>query len=264
MSQMYVTLVAIILFVITPIFFLFLNILDFWKNKKQGKEYDRIYYGMQEYLQLLKTADLGKFDGEFSNWLAKTINSINALKIKTSLRLLIQTKYIGLGEGHRERIYSEIKYKNQLLKKTHDLSNSYRNGNDIEIFQKTAELLNFFILKTTPKIEVTLEDKEELRNVTSTALENAAIKIEEGDIFSYLEISKAMKEVSNSQKVQSNSLDLLILQWALIKIKEKRNPYTDRFVFSKRNRLTKKLRRIAKMNRQEKIGGIVNVLCSKE
>lgn len=176
--------------------------------------------GLKNRLEILKHGDDATFDAWSSYWLEDIISCVQSTFSKGILRLIIQAKYIGFGEGHREKLHKDPKYRDQTLKCISELADIIEKGNNTEIFLKLGDLYALFF----DKDQKTISSSQGLNSVqiTSHALIRSAEFIEQGEFGAEDELSKALKIVAGMSESDSNrGISLLTLQWAIIRIKTK-------------------------------------------
>ncbi len=220
MNQFIFLIVASVLFCFLPLWFLFSTIREFKTSREIGRELDLISSKISDFLLDLHVIDIASFDAEFSNWLEATIPNLQSKIGKSTLRLLIQAKYMGLGEGHREKLSKDDNYRKRTLEYTSRLAESYKIGEAKAIYKNIGALFEQFMCMDIDHTKPRRNTRQHV-SITTKALEDAAENIGKDFVLAKNGLSDALREVVALESKETNiGMSLLLLQWALIKISQ--------------------------------------------
>lgn len=263
MSTIFFIIISIFFFFILPLVFLFLTVKDFSLSSKTGKEMHLMFSGISKLLNDLHVVDIAKFDSEFSNWLEATMPTLRTSTAKSSVRLLIQSKYVGFGEGHREKLIRNEKYRHEALKFTRSLAAAYNYGSVTEIYSCLGRLYELFMCDAE-RVSAQKTSSQKHISTTSNSLEKAAALIENDFLFGYLSASEELKKglhsiVANSFNEKNIGFSILLFQWAIIKVSKKQNA-TKSFLFPQSDPAAIMLQKVSKHYRKQDLEGTVHVI----
>jgi hypothetical protein len=213
-AVLYILIFAV--FLVVPITGLFLVILDVLHSRIRGHELDNLSLGIKHHLQFLKRGDIPEFDGLLSNWLEQTIKEINTKWIRASTRLIIQAKFVGLGEPHRDRLINDESYRRDALFHSRRLAEYLEHGDMMQVMNEIGHIFALFTCDYYEESDSGIDPKL----ITIEAIKNSSIKLDIGVFEAESAITNALRTISKYCQTSESGLSILILQWAKLKLLE--------------------------------------------
>lgn len=260
MNNAFLTTSIFIVFVFSPILGLYFVISDIIKSRKYGRELHSVADGLRANLDLLRKGDMPEFEGLFSGWLESKIRLVKSDWVRVSIRLTIATKAIGLGENHREALLLDGGYRKKTLEYCYGISNSYDRGDTIQVYSYLAKLLGLFYCGQNLSINVL--DQRDPNDIVIEALQKSSVSIQTSIFDAENDLSFALEEISDTCKTEDAGFPLLVIQWALIKLKEKKQVEKS-FLFrskSKKKYISKLFESLAQLIQNEDMLGVINAI----
>lgn len=200
--------------------------------RRRIEELSLITYGLKEILESFQIDDIAKFDATLSNWFETIMSRVKLPFTKGTLRLLLQAKYIGLGEGHRERL-DNIEYRNKTVLLTNEIIDTLEFGSSNDLIFKIGDLYQLFMESNSKDKEKSVPNSRNYHVfLTSKVLKYVSNNLNQDIYDCEQKISNTIKLVNLLHNQDDNKgISLMILQWATIKIKEKEQP-RQKYIFS--------------------------------
>lgn len=217
MDNLWITFLIILVFFFAPVVGLFSILTGIQSSRRWGKDFDKLHNALEQIKQMkhenYSGKDIAYFDSEISDWLETAIRETNTRWAKTTVRLLIEAKVIGLGEQHRDKLIEDKKYQKKITKILVRLSSAFDNGDIEEI---TVLIGRLFSLIECGYWKKTSANTVEL---ASNTLMSAAEELSSGYSEASDRVANGIEQLKESGNYESAGLPLLVLQWAKLRLK---------------------------------------------
>lgn len=262
MNEWFLSGITILLFYITPILGLSIVVREIISSRVRGKELDSISDGLRARFNILSSMDISGFDASLSNWLETEIKTPTTDWLRSSLRLFTQAKLIGLGEGHRELLIKDKYYREQVINCGQLLTESFENGNRDEVIFQIANLYSIFLCKECDESSIEEMTPSEVDRIVIEALNQSAIRIQDGYLDADKYITNAMKTITGCCNPVKTGIPILLLQWASLRISHKHSKQQKSYSFftNTSQDLSRQFTDVAKNYRNKNITGVIDVI----
>ena len=256
MTNLVVQVLIMIFIYIFPIVGIYLILNEILQSRSSGKDLDNIANGIRTNLDVLRAGDIATFDGLFSNWLEKEIMNVESLWAKTSLRLMIQAKVIGLGEEHREKLSKDVGYRRDAIRFTNIIADGYEKGDNKQVVIQIGNLFALFLCQgasSSDSLDSTGEASDCLMK-SSKLLRNGFVEAD------YL-ISSVIKKISQKGDPHKSGMPLLVLHWAKLRLKYRKDSSTRKIrIIPEHLQIMHQFQHLAGHLQSENTWGIYNVI----